>query len=234
MGQKLTIAATIAFFLASSGVLLSRHSRLQTFSPQHTVDPDTLAEEINPADNIAFFDNEPVPIPRSVDALLARVPLSDTRILGEQAGEKRIEVDLTNQRLYAFEGDRKVYDFLVSTGRNNWTPTGVFDIWIKVRAQKMSGGSKELGTYYYLPNVPYIMFFYNDQYPKWKGYSTHGTYWHNNFGTPMSHGCINLSIPDAEKLYYWAQPHLNGASSIHASADNPGTKVIIYGTAPRG
>jgi lipoprotein-anchoring transpeptidase ErfK/SrfK len=38
----------------------------------------------------------------------------------------------------------------------------------------------------------------------YKGYGLHGTYWHNNFGTPMSHGCVNLSIPDAEWLYYWA------------------------------
>ena len=53
------------------------------------------------------------------------------------------------------------------------------------------------GPGYYLPDVPYVMYFYD-------GYGLHGTYWHSNFGTPMSHGCVNLSIPDAEWLYNWA------------------------------
>jgi lipoprotein-anchoring transpeptidase ErfK/SrfK len=59
----------------------------------------------------------------------------------------------------------------------------------------MSGGSG--ADYYYLPNVPHVMYFYG-------GYGLHGTYWHNNFGTPMSHGCVNLSQTDAEWLYNWA------------------------------
>jgi hypothetical protein len=54
-----------------------------------------------------------------------------------------------------------------------------------------------IGPGYYLPNVPYVMYFYD-------GYGLHGTYWHSNFGTPMSHGCINLTIPDSEWLFYWA------------------------------
>jgi len=77
----------------------------------------------------------------------------------------------------------------------------------------MSGGSKELGTYYYLPNVPYILFFYNDKVEKKTGYSIHGTYWHNNFGTPMSHGCINMKTSEAEIIYNWADP--NTMISIH-------------------
>jgi lipoprotein-anchoring transpeptidase ErfK/SrfK len=50
------------------------------------------------------------------------------------------------------------------------------------------------GPGYYLPAVPYVMYFYKD-------YGIHGTYWHNNFGTPMSHGCVNMSIPDSEWVY---------------------------------
>jgi lipoprotein-anchoring transpeptidase ErfK/SrfK len=72
----------------------------------------------------------------------------------------------------------------------------------------MSGGSKELGTYYYLPNVPYIMFFYNDQYAKKLGFSIHGAYWHNNFGKPMSHGCINMKPAEAAVIYNWAEVNL--------------------------
>ena len=53
------------------------------------------------------------------------------------------------------------------------------------------------GPGYFLPGVPFTMYFY-------KGYGLHGTYWHNNFGTPMSHGCVNLTIPDSEWLYGFA------------------------------
>ncbi len=100
-----------------------------------------------------------------------------------------IDVDLSQQRLYAYEGDTIVNSFLVSTG--TWqtpTVTGKFKVWIKLRYSDMTGPG------YYLPDVPYVMYFYKD-------YGLHGTYWHNNFGTPMSHGCVNLSIPDAAWLY---------------------------------
>lgn len=153
-------------------------------------------------------------------------------VLGDSTQQKRIEVDLTKQRLYAFEGDRLVYDFLISSGKFGRTPTGIFNIWIKLRYTKMSGGSKELGTYYYLPNVPFTMFFANDQVPAYRGFGIHGTYWHNNFGTPMSHGCINMKTEEAEKIFYWANPILGDKPSIKATEDNPGTQVIIYGKAP--
>lgn len=104
-------------------------------------------------------------------------------------GERWIDVDLSQQRLYAYEGDTLVRSFVVSTG--TWqtpTVTGKYRIWIKLRSAPMSGPG------YYLPDVPYIMYFY-------KGYGIHGTYWHNNFGTPMSHGCVNMTIADAEWVY---------------------------------
>lgn len=107
-------------------------------------------------------------------------------------GVRWIDVDLTNQMVYAYEGDVVVNSFLVSTG--TWrtpTVTGQYKIYVKYRSAKMSGPG------YYLPNVPYIMYFY-------KGYGLHGTYWHNNFGTPMSHGCVNLRTSDAEWLFNWA------------------------------
>lgn len=104
-------------------------------------------------------------------------------------GERWIDVDLSQQRLYAYEGDTLIRSFVVSTG--TWqtpTVTGRYKVWIKLRSAPMSGPG------YYLPDVPYIMYFY-------KGYGIHGTYWHNNFGTPMSHGCVNMTIPDAEWVY---------------------------------
>jgi len=156
-------------------------------------------------------------------------PISN--VLGDSTSAKRIEIDLTNQRLYAYEGDRRVYDFLVSTGKWGRTPTGTFNIWIKLRYTKMEGGDKNLGTYYYLPNVPYTMFFYNQSIPKYRGYGIHGTYWHSNFGHPMSHGCINMKTEEVEQLYSWAEPP-STKNTTYASADNPGTKIVIYGVAP--
>jgi lipoprotein-anchoring transpeptidase ErfK/SrfK len=101
------------------------------------------------------------------------------------ADEFWVDVDLSQQRLYAYQGDTLLNSFLVSTG--TWihpTVTGTFKIYVRYRAADMSGPG------YYLPNVPYVMYFY-------KGYGLHGTYWHSNFGTPMSHGCVNLRTSDA-------------------------------------
>jgi lipoprotein-anchoring transpeptidase ErfK/SrfK len=106
--------------------------------------------------------------------------------------ERWIDVDLSAQTVFAMQGDQVVNRFLVSTGR--WptvTVTGTYRIYVKYRAADMSGPG------YYLPDVPYVMYFY-------KGYGLHGTYWHNNFGTPMSHGCVNLRTPDAGWIYDWA------------------------------
>jgi hypothetical protein len=98
----------------------------------------------------------------------------------------------------------------------------------------MEGGSKALHTYYYLPKVPYTMFFYNDVVARKRGYGIHGAYWHNNFGHPMSHGCINMKPEEAGVLFEWAAPEIpQGKRSITVSADNPGTTIIIYGTAPK-
>jgi len=123
------------------------------------------------------------------------------------SGGRWIDVNLSAQRLLAYEGNRVVYSALVSTGIARYpTPTGTFRIQRKYISDDMTGGSRARGDYYYLPNVPYCQYFY-------AGYSLHGTYWHSNFGTPMSHGCINLSTPDAAWLFNW--------TSI-------GTRVVIH------
>jgi lipoprotein-anchoring transpeptidase ErfK/SrfK len=109
------------------------------------------------------------------------------------SGERWIDVDLSNQRLVAYEGDSPVYQVIVSTGLPGTpTVTGQYRIYVKYPAQTMSGPG------YYLPDVPYVMYFY-------LGYGIHGTYWHNNFGQPMSHGCVNAPTPDAQWLYNWAE-----------------------------
>jgi LysM repeat protein len=114
------------------------------------------------------------------------------------ANEKWIDVNLSTQTLHAYEGGSVVYTARVSTGISRYpTPVGTYYIQRKYRYDDMTGGSYARGDYYYLPDVPYCMYYY-------AGYSLHGTYWHNNFGTPMSHGCTNLSITDAGWLFNWA------------------------------
>ena len=175
----------------------------------------------------AVFNNSFIPAPTT------QVAESPTRrILGEASGEKRIYVDLTNQRVYAYEGDTLLHNFLVSTGKWGRTPTGTFRIWGKSRYQKMSGGSRALGTYYYLPNVPYIMWFSNDQVSAGRGFSLHGTYWHDNFGHPMSHGCVNMKTEEAALLFEWSDPVTSGNIG-RATKGNPGTLIIIYGNTPQ-
>ncbi len=153
-------------------------------------------------------------------------------VLGADTGEKRIEINLGNQHLYAYQADQIIYDFPVSTGKWYPTPTGTFEIWIKLRATRMSGGNPAWGTYYNLPNVQYTMYFYNNEVSKARGFGIHGAYWHNNFGHPMSHGCVNMKTEDAAVLYAWADPPTTGYTT-YTEKDNPGTKVIIYGVTPK-
>ena len=148
-----------------------------TFTPAATETPGTMAMEI-------IADT---PTSAYVPPLAAEGPYP-----AKGNGARWIDVNLSEQRVYAYEGDVIVNSFIVSTGTARTpTVTGKFKIWIKLKSTTMSGPG------YHLTNVPYAMYFY-------KGYGLHGTYWHNNFGTPMSHGCVNLTTADAGWLYNWA------------------------------
>lgn len=178
--------------------------------------PDTADGQVDPNPGLAYWQNSPIDVP-----VMAQKD-SPIPVLGATTEEKWIEVDLSSQTLTAHEGDHIFLTTLISSGLYNKTPVGTYHIWYKVRATLMQGGSKEAHDYYYLPNVPYTMFFYND-------FGIHGTYWHQNFGHPMSHGCVNTPTPIAEKLFYWADPQIpDGQTSVKASLDNPGTKVVVH------
>ncbi len=175
---------------------------------------------------LGTFENKDVEVP--IKELAANN--KPQKVLGESSGtNKWIEISLSQQHLWAWEGNQLYLDTPVSTGLP-WfpTPTGEFKIWTKIRYVHMVGGA---GAYYYnLPNVPFVMFFDSENLAAYKGYSLHGTYWHHDFGKVHSHGCVNLPTPIAEKLYYWTTPDLpSGKSSIPTSPDNPGTKIVIHG-----
>ncbi len=198
---------------------------LEGLSRQGSIVPEAITGEYDANDERGVFHGQ---------AIVSR-PFAQTQlaaVLGHSDEPRRIEVDLTNQKVYAYEGDQKVYEFLVSTGKWGRTPTGTFYIWGKSRFQKMSGGNAALHTYYYLPNVPFIMWFAGDGVPASRGFSLHGTYWHNNFGHPMSHGCVNMRTEDAETLFYWSDPVVGEAKTIKATKDNIGTEIVIYGVTP--
>jgi lipoprotein-anchoring transpeptidase ErfK/SrfK len=173
----------------------------------------------------AIFENQVIDYPKTSLAQTLDSPIPTQQVLGTAnllGLAKWIEVDLKEQKLRAWEGNTLIMEFLISSGKWFPTPKGIYYIWLKTKSQRMAGGSKELGTHYNLPNVPYNMFFY-------QSYAIHGAYWHNNFGQPMSHGCVNTPIAQAQALYDWTGPSTSGGLTwVKASPTNPGTKVIIH------
>ncbi len=184
-----------------------------------------ISGEIDISETKGHFEGKELNVPENI-LFQKSENILGTNTIGNP--NKWIEVDLSEQKLRAWEGNKLFLETLVSTGLPWWpTPKGEFRIWIKLRSTKMEGGSGKY--YYYLPNVPYVMYIQNNKVPGWKGYGLHGTYWHNDFGRPRSHGCVNLPTEIAEKLYYWADPVLpEGKKVVRATEDNPGTRVIIH------
>jgi lipoprotein-anchoring transpeptidase ErfK/SrfK len=175
--------ANIAPTLAPTLEVLTLPTETQVVAPATAT---TLPEVISESGAVSAQIVADTPTPEFTEPTVA--PYAPPQVAVGN-GEHWIDVDLSQQRLYAYAGDTLMNSFVVSTG--TWqtpTVTGEFNIWIKLRSATMTGPG------YYLPDVPFVMYFYQD-------YGLHGTYWHNNFGTPMSHGCVNLATPDAEWLY---------------------------------
>ena len=171
---------------------------------------------------LPIFDDQILTTPPK---LIADIP---SGVLGSttaaDGSEKWIEIDLSDQKLFAWEGGRKVYDFAISSGRPGYkTVTGEFRVWRKVESQRYVGGSKARGDYYNLPNVPWSLFFY-------KGYAIHGAYWHNDFGIKTrSSGCVNLHPDNARQVYFWAGPAMpEGKKAVNSTPDNPGVRVVVH------
>ena len=166
-----------------------------------------------------IYNNQPIFVPNI--SLSKDENVNPVLGIKTSRGEKHIYVNLATQTLTAYEGNHLFMQTLISSGLWGRTPKGDFTIWSKFRATRMSGGSG--ADYYDLPNVPYVMYFSNNEVPGGAGFSLHGTYWHNNFGHAMSHGCVNMKKTDAAKVFEWADAPANG---------NKGTKITIYGDLP--
>jgi lipoprotein-anchoring transpeptidase ErfK/SrfK len=224
---RFSFLSSVLILVAGFGVMLSSTNG----NVDNVLSPLTQKSEYDSSEGLAYFDGRQIPLPGG----LAKDVLTDKKILGDitspLAATKHIVVDLSIQTLIAYEDGREIMRTLVSTGKWGRTPTGTFKIWGKFRFTKMSGGSGR--SYYYLPNVPYVMFFSNNEIAAGRGFSLHGTYWHDNFGHPMSHGCVNMRTVDAGTMYEWTGPVVpEGKNSITSSATNPGTQIEIIGQAP--
>jgi hypothetical protein len=163
-----------------------------------------------------------------------RVPSVHEAPDGIQPRERWLDVDRHTQTLVAYTGHTPVFATLVSTGRGNdtgpsATPTGVFHIWVKLISTDMdnldegnpSAERLDAPEPYDMEAVPFVMFFL-------RGYGLHGTYWHDAFGTPKSHGCVNLSPRDAARIFEFSSPKLApGWQAVHPYVYDPGTLVRI-------
>lgn len=173
-------------------------------------------------DAVGIFQGRKVTPPKVDLAMdILKSPVLGVHISNDQ---KHIYVDLSTQTLYAYEGNKEIMQALISSGKWGRTPVGNFNIWQKLPVTRMAGGQG--ADYYNLPNVQWVMYFYND-------FGLHGTYWHNNFGYPMSHGCVNMRLVDARKLYAWANEPTVDESGTAVSICNqfkePGTCIQSQG-----
>jgi LysM repeat protein len=169
---------------------------LAQIARQYNTNWTVIAQANNLANPNHIFAGQVLTIPldgTTVSLTGGAIPLPPAAPPAHVGVGKEIVVDLSDSRIYAYQDSVLLNNILVSTGLPG-TPTvqGDFSIYWKLPAQTMAGPG------YYLPDVPYVMYFY-------QGYAIHGTYWHNNYGQPMSHGCVNLPTPDAEWFYNFGE-----------------------------
>jgi len=165
---------------------------------------------------------------RWVDAADLRVARPQPRPAGVGDSERWVDVDLDTQLVVAYEGDLPVYATLTSSGaRKHPSRTGIFRVWIKFAETDMTGSmaaeSNRAGDSgaYSVATVPWTQFYFKDL-------AFHTSYWHDDFGEPKSHGCLNLSPIDARWLYFFTDPQVPpGWSMAHGSVTHPGSAVRV-------
>jgi hypothetical protein len=158
-----------------------------------------------------------------------RIPRSEMAPIHPFVGEKHIEVDLSQQSLTCYEGDRVAFTTLVASGLGGvlGTPAGDKHVLLKQPSRHMSnrpypGGPEALGDIFDLPGIPWNTFF------DLSGTAIHGTYWHNDFGVPRSHGCLNVSCEAARWIYRWAHPIGGYEDDFIQSDRRVGTPINIF------
>jgi lipoprotein-anchoring transpeptidase ErfK/SrfK len=161
-----------------------------------------LAEPDQVAEQLAACLSAPSPQPTDVALTLTSQPYGvDTAVLPTRtppdgsADAHWADVNLTTQTVTLMDGASPQATLTISSGAPaHPTPTGVFHVYAKIASQPISGCVD--GDCYYYPDVPWVLWYFED-------YGFHTAYWHNNFGTPVSHGCLNLPEADALTVYEW-------------------------------
>jgi len=186
-----------------------RYDSILTFTPSNTPTPTDTPTPTNTPTNTSTPTNTPTqtftPSPTYPPPTPVPTSLITSNGVRSPAGvtlnEVWVDVNLSQQKLYVYKGVDLLNSFIISSGTSSFpTVTGQYRIYAKLASQTMSGPG------YFLPDVPYVMYFY-------QGYALHGTYWHSNFGTPMSHGCVNMQTSDVQWIYSlakigtWVQVH---------------------------
>jgi lipoprotein-anchoring transpeptidase ErfK/SrfK len=179
----------------SAQTLADEETSIESSDDPETIDANDVSDIADLANEAGIEEEVKVLKELDSDVIAEENTVSEDPVLAA-TDERWIDVNLTTQTLTAYEGDTAVLSSLISSGMWQFpTVTGQFRTWIKYESQNMTG--YHLGYNYSLDDVPHVMYFFKD-------YAIHGAYWHNNFGTPMSHGCVNVNLPDAEWLYNWA------------------------------
>lgn len=187
--------ATAAGVVAGSDSAETAPIAYETGSGAAGLLPKLIIPAVNAA-VVATWTPTPMPTPMPTATPAPPEPTVAPETLAGSGEPRWINVDLGNQVLTAYEFATPVYTTYITSGQwNTPTVTGQFRIYQRFDQQDMSG--YHLGYDYYLPNVPHVMYFYGD-------YALHGAYWRDVFGSPGSHGCINLPLPAAEWLYAFA------------------------------
>jgi len=135
------------------------------------------------------------------------------------AAERWFDIDLDEQVLVAYEGARPVYATLVSTGKwDHRTPTSITRVMSKLETANMVSEKRDI---YSVADVPWTMYYD-------RNFALHTSYWHDGFGDPRSHGCVNLAPRDARALYHWSSPDVPpGWTAVYGDADNPGSLIRV-------
>jgi len=139
---------------------------------------------------------------------------------GTAPDEKWFDIDLDEQVLVAYQGERPVYATLVSTGKwQHETPPMIARIAEKLERAAMN--SEKPGELYSVADVPWTMYYDHN-------FALHTSYWHDGFGGPRSHGCVNLAPRDAKLLYRWSSPDVPpGWSAVYGTDESPGSLVRV-------
>jgi hypothetical protein len=144
--------------------------------------------------------------------------------------ERWVDINLTTQTLVVFEGTRPIYATLISSGKehrekakDHRTPTGEWRIREKHVTATMDGDGTAAGDLpYSIEDVPYVMYFY-------RAYALHGAFWHQNYGSQMSHGCVNLAPLDAKWVFFHTDPPVpEGWHGAWSSDERPGSRIVVH------